>query len=126
MQRASLDPVSYSFNPSSVELFYIHGSRRWRMNTPLLWNLSFHIFYEVETWTNGSPWQMETMEDVITLVTWVKFNLKTRNNFQNRVDDVIYQLHFSRGILSLSVNFISSQEAEKIEVADFFHEKLCQ
>ena len=69
---------------------------------------------------------METMEDVITLVTWVKFNLKTRNNFQNRVDDVIYQLHFSRGILSLSVNFISSQEAEKIEVADFFHEKLCQ
>lgn len=46
------------------------------------WNLSFHICYEVETWTNGSPWQMETLDDVISLVSWLYVIYKPETIFR--------------------------------------------
>ena len=57
-------------------------------------------------------------------------NLKTRNHFQTRscdqVNDITNQRHLSNGIPSVHLNFKTYQKVEKMEVPDFFHEKLGQ
>ena len=53
-----------TINPLYVELFL--GTWFVQECAPGTWNLNFHIWYEVETWTSDRPWQKETIEDVIT------------------------------------------------------------
>ena len=54
----------------------------------------------------------------------------TRNHFlmesRDQDNDVTNQLHLSRAISSVSLNFITCQKVEEMEAPDFFHEKLGQ
>ena len=59
----------------------------------------------------------------MTLVTCLIYYLRTRKHFEinlrDQVDVVAYQLHFSKGIPSLSCNFIPCQEVDKLEEIDY-------
>ena len=46
--------------------------------------LNIHIWYEVETYTRHTSWQRMTINDVINLVTWLRYNLQTRSKIRNR------------------------------------------
>lgn len=65
---------------------------------------------------------------VIFFFTWLTCNLLTRNHFQtyqcDQIDDLTIQLHLSRDISSVRLNFLPFQEIEKMKTPDFFHEKL--
>ena len=45
-----------------------------------------------ETWTSGSAWRKEIIDDVLTLFKWLMWNLQTRNHFKttswDQIDDV--------------------------------------
>ena len=46
--------------------------------------LNIHIWYKVETYTTHTSWQKMTNDNVIILVTWLGYNLETRNKMRNR------------------------------------------
>ena len=57
-------------------------------------------------------------------------NLQTRNHFQTNsrdlVNSIFNQRHVSKGISRVSLILIPCQEAERMEVLDYFHEKLSE
>ena len=66
----------------------------------------------------------------MTLITCLICNLLTRKcpeaKSRDHLHDVTNQLHLSRGISSLRLNFIPYAEVEKIEGAEFFRVRLGQ
>ena len=99
------------------------------LNPPSSVNSHFHICYEVETWTNDSFWQKKIKYVAISLFTWLISNLRTRI-FVIWVMWSGWWHHqptsFVKGIPSVNLNIIPSPEVEKMEVSDFFCEKLGQ
>ena len=68
------------------------------------------MWYEIETWISGRPWQKEIIDDTDSL---------------DQVHDFTNQLNLARGVPSVSLNFLSWQGVKNMETRDF-HEELSQ
>ena len=81
---------------------------RWVVYTSPCWNFNFFIWHETETWTGDRSWKQEMIDEIITLVMYLKCNLRTRHGFEKKshdqVDDFTNQRYQSRGIPSISFN----------------------
>ena len=94
--------------------------------------------YEFYTWTSGNPWQKEMIDAIITLITCLMCNLRTRNRLQTKTlnqetsfvkgyPQCEVQLHtMLRGTLNVRFNFIPCQHVEKMEGNIFFRVKFGQ
>ena len=65
-----------------------------------LWYLRFHTSYEVGTYTKLTPLQKNTIDDVITSITWYGYNLQTRKK-ENLMPYL--QVHHSCFLQSLDI-----------------------
>lgn len=48
------------------------------------WYLNLFILHELETWTSDRSWKKEIIDDMITMVTRLRCNMRTRNGFKKK------------------------------------------
>ena len=117
--------VFYPFVPRVLFIHMVLVSR-WVVYTSLCWNFNFFIWHEIETWKSDRSWKKEMIDNIVTVVMY----LRTRHSFEktshDQVDDFANQRYQSRGILSVSFHFIPCQEVEKWKGLIFLLVKLGQ
>lgn len=67
-QNCQLSALFSCLQTSSINILTLRMQKFVERGYTRLWDLNFHIQYEVKTWTSGKPSQKETIDDAITLV----------------------------------------------------------
>ena len=57
----------------------------WRGEGDVQWNLNCHIWYTVQSLTSNSPWQKETIYNIITSVKSLTYNSQTKGSFETKM-----------------------------------------
>ena len=82
------------------------------------WNFNFFIWRETETWTRDSSWKKEMIDDIVTLVMYLRCDLRTRHGFEKKshyqVDDFTNQRY------QYKFQLHAQSRSWKMERSDFF------